>query len=132
MIGAYQMDEVDVPGLLAIYQNSQDRRTRQIAAQKETERADRKEERERDFDDAYGRFVGSGGLEGAFGGGRTPGRLIEAGAGAQPSSRLRGVADSFSTGAARVGVNMHTAAAAQCHASPYKPYPPRTSSARST
>lgn len=67
MAAAYQMDEVDVPGLLAIYQNSQDRRTRQMIAQKEMERADRKEQRERDFDGAFGRYVGSGGLDGAYG-----------------------------------------------------------------
>lgn len=106
MIGAYQMDQVDVPGLLAIYQNSQDRRTRQIAAQKEMERADRKEQRERDFDDAYGRFIGAGGLAGAFGGGRTPGRLIEQGAGPQRSTGLRGVIDAFSQGANRVAAQM--------------------------
>src|SRR3546814_18158725 len=106
MIGAYQMDEVDVPGLLAIYQNSQDRRTRQIAAQKETERADRKEQRERDFDDAFGRFVGSGGQEGAFGGGRTPGRLIDQGAGSQHSTGLRGVVEAFTKGADRVGAKL--------------------------
>lgn len=121
MIGAYQMDQVDVPGLLAIYQNSQDRRTRQIATQKEMERADRKEQRERDFDDAYGRFVGSGGLAGAFGGGRTPGRLIEQGAGSQPSTGLRGVVDAFSQGANRVATQMPNSAPTRGNLVPIDP-----------
>lgn len=103
---AWDIQPVDIDGAISLYYAAQNNRTRQIAAQKEMERADRKEQRGRDFDDAYGRFIGAGGLAGAFGGGRTPGRLIEQGAGSQPSSGLRGVVDAFGQGAGRIVAQM--------------------------
>lgn len=84
-MGPYNIQPVDVGGLLAIYQNSQDRRTRQIAMQREMEREDRKLDRETRFEGAYNRFIDAGGLGNS---GRTSGRLIEQGAGPVPSSGL--------------------------------------------
>lgn len=118
---AWDIQPVDIDGAISVFYAAQNQRARQMAAQKEMERADRKEQRERDFDDAYGRFVGSGGLEGAFGGGRTPGRLIEQGAGSQPSTGLRGVVDAFSKGADRVSANIPNSAPTRGNLVPIDP-----------
>lgn len=58
----YGIRPVDVEGMLSVYYGAQDRRARQIANQRDYERQERQDQRDRDFDDAYGRFVGSGAL----------------------------------------------------------------------
>ena len=62
----YGITQVDVPGLLAVYQGAQDRRAQQMLAKRQQEAADRQADRDQRFDEILAKGMG-GGMGGAYG-----------------------------------------------------------------